>query len=41
MRLSVRLHTVHDIIVELEARLVTSRVAARHRSGLLQDKMRR
>ena len=43
MRLSVRLHTVHDIIVELGARLVlvTSRVAARHRSGLLQDKMRR
>ena len=41
-RLSVRLCTVHDIIVELRARLLTSRVtmhSTRHRSRLLQDKM--
>ena len=41
-RLFVGLCTVHDIIVELRARLLTSRVAAwRHRSRLLQDKMHR
>ena len=34
-RLSIGLCTVHDIIVELRAKLLTSRVAARHRSRLL------
>ena len=45
MRLSVGLCTVHDVIVELGARLYDieggSVHSMRHRSGLLQDKMRR